>query len=40
MTETLPTKEQIERYTMGFLVPYFGATLKIMYDAKTATNVT
>ena len=39
MTETLPTNEHIERYTIGFFVPYFGTTRYIMYVEKAATKV-
>jgi hypothetical protein len=39
ITETLPTNEQIERYTIGFFVPWVGTTLYIMYKENIRTKV-
>ena len=37
MTETEPTSEHIEMYTMGFVRPYLGATRYIITRLKTRT---
>lgn len=37
MTDSDPIKEHIERYTIGFVLPYLGTTFQII---PTTTNMT